>query len=172
MMNNEKHYMVHIQGGPEPETPSVATRTQNWIREQISKLVHSSSNASISLRGAARNLDILPLLNTDGNRWYGVRPNGDLLSFELHAPHCECTEEDQWKRATVLFKASKDCPQLKPLVASAPLASRPCSRCGGSGEIQLRGESVPCICGGLGWVPPMFDEMDKKETRTENKPYS
>ncbi len=161
MINNENHYIVPIVGGPEPEIPSVATRVHDWIREQISVLVHSNSEDTTYMREIAHKLDVFPLLALNSNRWYGVQPNGDLLSFELYAPHHERIEEDQWKRAAVIFKASLQYSALKPLVPPAPLNGRPCSRCGGSGEINLKGEWVRCICQGLGWVPPMFDEINK-----------
>ena len=165
MNNNEYKYIVQIEGGPEPETPSVATRTQDWIQGRINEVVSSNSVDLISLREAAKNLNVLPLLSSEGNRWYGVRPNGDLISFELQAPHYEHTEEDQWKRTAVLFRVSRDYPQLNPLVPPAPLSSCPCSRCNGSGEILFKGEWVLCICQGLGWIPPMFDEKDEKEEK-------
>lgn len=167
MMDNTNNYIVPIVGGPEPGNPSIAMLTQEWIRNQIAAIIDSKQQISISIRDAVQALDVFPLLEADSYRWYGLRPNGDLLLFELHSPYHSRVEANQWKRTAVIFKASLQYPELKVIVPSAPLNAAPCFRCGGLGYILLKDERTWCICEGLGWVSPMFDEGNNFKTRND-----
>ena len=153
---------ITIVGCPRPEAPSLAHVTYEWIRTRIRELIDSEAGDPDSFRDAARALDVLPLAPSSDDRWYGVRPDGDLLSFSLHTPHHEREEEDQFRRAAVLKGASDRHPELGALVPPPPLSCRTCPRCGGGGGIQLRGDAAACICAGLGWLPPVEDRIEER----------
>jgi hypothetical protein len=154
---------VTIIGGPPRESPSIARQTHDRIRERIRELLEFGTDKPDSLRDAARELGVLPLASESAQRWYGVRPDGDLLSFALRAPHDERVVEDQWRRSAELSRASERYPELEALVYPPPLSCRTCPRCGGEGRIRLHGESVTCLCGGLGWLPPVEDEIGTRK---------
>ncbi|MBD0368752.1 MAG: hypothetical protein ICV53_21920 [Flavisolibacter sp.] len=170
-MKNSINDTIPIMGAPKPEFPSISKRTHDYIRMQINKLLDSNYGEwDDSLRKAAHALNLFPLSPANGNRWYGVRPDGDLLSFELREPYNEQEEEDQWKRAAVLMQASDRYPELQPLVPPPPLSCYTCPRCGGAGVIQRKGEAILCICEGLGWLPSIEDEIgDRKEDQDTGK---
>lgn len=151
---------VVILGGPTPgEFASRAQNTYERIRDRIRELVEAGGDGPYPLREAARDLGVLPLDSESEERWCGVRPNGDLLSFALRAPYDELLIEDQWRRTAELSLASERYPELAFLVHSAPLSCRPCPRCGGEGRIRLRGDWAVCLCAGLGWLPPAEDPV-------------
>jgi hypothetical protein len=153
-MNKEEFEgMVEIIGGPEPRVPPLAVVTRDRIRELIQKFDEKS------LLDVTRELNVLPLSQVDEERWYGVRPDGDLLSFRVQRPYEPIEEEDLWRRAAALSRAVAKYPELEPLVPPPPLNCQTCARCGGSGVISRGGN---CICEGLGWMPSIFDEIDLK----------
>lgn len=151
---------IQIVGGPEPQIPSLAVVTRDRIRKLIEEYLQTED-----LQAAARELNVLPLTEATDGRWYGVRPDGDLLSFNQHSPYQEMVEEDLWKRASTLLRASDTYPELEPLVPPPPLSCQTCARCRGAGFIvRVEGE-VMCICEGLGWLPAIFDEVEKREPK-------
>jgi hypothetical protein len=159
---NEENFAetITVIGAPEPQMPSPARVTRDQIRELIQEFLNTRME---SLRAAARELNVLPLLPSDGERWYGVRPDGDVISFDIRHPYEPIEEEDLWKRATTLSRAAEEYPALEPLVPPPPLSCQTCARCGGSGLIIRSGNNVLCICGGLGWMPSTEDEIERHE---------
>ena len=154
--------MVKIIGAPEQQVPSLAEVTRDRIRERIEKFEEAS------LRELARELNVLPLSSIDDERWYGVRPDGDVISFRVQRPYEPVEEEDLWRRAATLSKALGKYPELEPLVPPPPLSCQTCPRCGGSGVISRAESELNCICEGLGWLPSIFDEIERKERKDES----
>ncbi len=152
---------ITIIGAPKPEFPSLARRTHDRIRERIREFLDPKARDLDFLRDAARALDLLPLSPASRDRWYGVRPDGDLLSFSPRTPYEVLEEEDQWRRAAELLRASERYPELEALVPPPPLSCRTCPRCGGSGLIRREGRDLTCICEGLGWIAPVEDEIEE-----------
>jgi hypothetical protein len=110
----------------------------------------------IDLRGLAAELKVLPVL-LDMGGCFGLRPNGDVVSFSWDEPHRVQVEGDQRIRNMVLFRSGLKYPRLVDLVPRRPASAPPCPHCGGSGKLngppeRLAG-SVICYCGGLGWLP-------------------
>jgi hypothetical protein len=152
---------ITIIGGPEPQVPSLAVVT----RERILKLIEDYLQTETPLRDVARALTVLPLSEAAAERWYGIKPNGDLLSFETRSPFEASEEEDLWTRATTLSRALKRYPELEPLIPPPPLSCRTCPRCRGKGVITRVDGEVSCICDGLGWMPPVYDKVERRERR-------
>ena len=167
-MNNSKSDTINIIGAPRPPQPSIAETTRERIHSRIIELIKSTKDDPKKMRNAAEALGVLPLSAIQDDRWYGVRPDGDLISFDLSAPHHEVEEEDLWRRCAILTQASEYYPELEALIPPPPLSCRTCSRCGGAGEILLGGEIVTCICEGLGWLPSIEDEMEEKHKEKDN----
>jgi hypothetical protein len=157
---------ITIIDAPEPQVPSLARVTSYCIRELIQEHLKSGPE---SLRDAARDLNVLPLSPADDERWYGVRPDGDLILFNPRSPYDPIEEEDFWKRAVTLSRAVEQYPTLEPLVPPPPLSCQTCPRCGGSGVITRAGGEIICICGGLGWMPSIEDEIEGKDPRTARR---
>jgi hypothetical protein len=157
---------VKIIGGPEPQYPSLARRTYDRISERIREFISQDDHLDF-LREVARKLEVLPLSSANGSRWYGVKPEGDLISFSPHAPYEPLTETDEWKRAALLMRASALYPELEALVPPPPLSSQPCPRCKGSGVIQFEDDEVICICQGLGWIAPLEDKLERSDRSHE-----
>jgi hypothetical protein len=145
------------EGGPMTPSPELVAR----LRECIRAYVEADIPDPLDLRRAARALDLLPVVEVIG-RWHGVRTDGAVVSFALMPPHEEREESDRWRRAFVISLGRADCPELDGLVPPRSLNSRPCLRCGGTGEIRLGDQGmVPCVCAGVGWLPPISDEASK-----------
>ena len=154
---------VKIIGGPDPQVPSLAEVTRDRIRERIQKFEEAS------LREVARELNVLPLSPLDDERWYGVRPDGDLISFRVRHPYEPVEENNLWRRAATLSNALGKYPELEPLVPPPPLSCQTCPRCGGNGVIMRGQQEINCICEGLGWMPSIFDEIERKERKDESE---
>jgi len=150
---------IVVIDGPKSESPSLARRTHDAIKRRITELVESKSNENALLREAVRMLDVLPLNPVDEEHWYGVRPDGDLLLFSVESPYEAHEETDPWRRAAELSKGTERFPELEALVPPPPLSCRTCPRCAGSGLVRSDGKEVTCICGGLGWLAPVEDEI-------------
>ena len=153
---------IKIIGAPEPQSPSLAVRTRDRIRERIREFESKED----LLNRAARELNLLPLSPGEDDRWYGVRPDGDLISFSPNEPHEPVEVDDIWRRAAELSHASERYPELEALVPPPPLSCRTCPRCGGSGLVRRDNNEVLCsICEGLGWLAPVFDEIEERPER-------
>ena len=161
---------ITIVGGPEPQVPSLAVRTRDRIREYIREFTESKTNELNFLSRAAHELDVLPLSPASAERWYGVRPDGDLLSFSPNTPYDPIEEDDLWRRAAELSQASERYPELEALVPPPPLSCRTCARCGGSGLIRRDDKEVLCICEGLGWLAPVEDKIEEERRERPQRP--
>jgi len=166
MINETDIYDIEIIGGPAPESPSAAMRTQQWIRTSISHLSRAITEISPEVQHAATQLNVLPLVSYEENRWYGIREDGDIISFRIAHPYEEVLIDDLWTRNALLLSASDNFPELKVLILPAPLSCRPCARCDGAGYITVREQLPLCVCLGLGWLPPMNDAIEKEESAT------
>ena len=147
-----------VRDAPPRDPVPLSERVRERVQARIRAFVEGGGDDPAGLREAARALDLLPLEATgDGGRWLGVRPTADVVSFAPGAPHDVAEVEDPWRRAAALARASERYPELDDLVPPAPLSARVCPRCLGAGRIRLGGRDVPCVCGGLGWIPPVSD---------------
>ena len=102
------------------------------------------------------NLNALPLaFNFD---CYALKPDGEIIVFELDNPHKFETEKNPRIINTVLFQGIKKYPELIELMPIRSADDVECSHCNGTG-IELLAEklnltdSIVCWCGGLGWIP-------------------
>jgi len=122
MINETDMYDIEIIGGPAPESPSAAMRTQQWIRTSISHLSRAITEISPELQHTATQLNVLPLVRYEEDRWYGIREDGDIISFRIAHPHGEVLIDDLWTRNALLLNASDNFPELKVLILPAHLA--------------------------------------------------
>ena len=167
-MNADRSEAITIQGGPTTQVLSLARKTRDRIRERIREFEYSAGDDRAFLLAAVRELRVLPILDMGDGRWYGVRPNGDLISFSPNAPFDVAVEIDEWTRAAVLLGASARYEELKALVPPRPLSSQPCSTCNGAGLITDGNSKRLCVCEGLGWLKPLWDEVEEvKEPNSE-----
>ena len=158
MSNDLLYEPVKIIGGPQPESPSTARRTYSRIQERIREFLELKTVKSGQLRDAVVALNVLPVNEAADDCWYGVRPDGDVLLFCARSPHDSQEVEDEWTRTAILTQGAESYPELEALVPPPPLSCRTCPRCHGSGLIRKRGADISCICGGLGWLPPVEDK--------------
>ena len=112
----------------------------------------------LNLRKLAKDLNLLPMV-LDMGGCYGIRPNGDILSFVWDEPYNLQLEHDTRICNLVLFQGSKKFPELVDLVPSRPATAVDCFHCRGTGiepyitEHGLSADVFVCYCGGLGWLP-------------------
>lgn len=112
----------------------------------------------LDLSRLARDLNLLPMMLNFGG-CYGIRPNGDILSFLWDEPNNLRLEKDPRIRNIVLFQGSKKYPDLAGLVPVRPVGAADCSHCHGTGveafsaEHGLNPDVFVCYCGGIGWLP-------------------
>jgi hypothetical protein len=146
------------------------------LRERIRAFLAETAPDPADLRGAARELDLLPLAPDqvavgptmeDRERWFGVRPDGKVLSFATRAPRDPRSPESRWRHDWVLARERERYPELDAFIPPPPRDAPLCPRCDGAGRIRLgvSGRIVTCVCGGLGWIPPLDDEPLRREGR-------
>jgi hypothetical protein len=167
-MNTSTHQTIPVIGAPVPERPSISQRTHDFIEAHIKGLLASGKEDEDVIK-AVRKLHLLPLDSAEGERLYGVRPDGDLLSFNRREPYEEKEEEDRWQRTSVLKKGSGQYPELNPLIPPPPLSRSVCPQCGGTGTVLQKGELSWCICEGVGWWPALNDEVEKGDEDRDPK---
>jgi hypothetical protein len=165
-MNNDPRPIV-IEGAPQSNQRSRAEQTRDRLRARIEEYIAGGDS---DLREAARALRVLPLEQIEEARWYGVRPNGDLIAFSPIAPGEPDVVVDEWKRAAALLWASKQYPELEALVPPPPLNSRPCGLCNGSGQLLIDNRQVVCVCEGLGWLSPISDAEERGGSDERHEP--
>ena len=122
---------------------------ESRIRASIEAFVRSRTPRAEQLREAALALEVLPVTD-DWDRDYGVRPDGDVISFNRVAPYDPRAELDPRGRATVLGYAVWKFPELADLRPDRPDDAVTCSLCQGTGQ-SSSSSSGACLCGGLGW---------------------
>lgn len=150
---------------PRPADEAAAdAATADALRARIRAFVGQQAPDPLDLRGAARELDLLPLVRDhvtvdDRERWYGVRPDGQVLSFAAQPPRDPRPPESRWRQWWVLAQERERYPELDALIPPRPRGFPFCPICGGTGrtELGVSGEMVTCVCGGLGWIPPKDD---------------
>jgi hypothetical protein len=112
----------------------------------------------LDMRKLASELNLLPMLFDMGG-YYGIRPNGETLSFAWDEPHDLRAENDPRICNLVLLQGAKKYPELSVLIPSRPADAEDCPHCNGTGieryvaEHGLNPEVNICYCGGLGWLP-------------------
>ena len=98
-MNHDPSPII-IRGASQSSGPSRAEQKRDRLRARIKEFIESHQTP---LRELAHALMVLPLEELAAGRWYGVRPNGDLILFSPAAHDEPAVEFDEWKRAAVLF---------------------------------------------------------------------
>ena len=112
----------------------------------------------LDLRRLAAELKVLPMF-LDFGGCYGVRPNGEIVSFSWDEPYKLEAENDPRVRNIVLFQGAKKYPELEELVPARPPDAVECPDCKGTGVFQGLAEhgivpqNIVCYCGGIGWLP-------------------
>jgi hypothetical protein len=112
----------------------------------------------LDLRKLAADLNVLPMF-LDMGGCYGIRPNGEIVSFSWDEPYKLDTENDPRIWNIVLFQGAKKYPGLKELVPVRSPDSIECPHCSGTGvnqglkELGLSSDVIVCYCGGIGWLP-------------------
>jgi len=159
---------------------NAADAARDTLRERIRAFVEATTPDPLDLRGAARELGLLPLMpdhvgvgaNPDyRERWYGVRPDGQVVSFSTKPPRDPRPPESRWRELWVLAQAREGYGELNALIPPRPRDAPLCPRCDGAGRIHLgvSDEIVTCVCGGLGWIQPTEDDSDGRHQRKEEK---
>jgi len=129
------------------------------VESVLSQFVAATSPDPLGLRRLAADLNALPLYY-GWFRCLAIRPNGDIISFDIDAPdHIQPPgririEKDSIIRNLALYQGSKKYLELQILVPSKPADAIDCSFCGGKGDFTTK---VVCFCGGLGWLPNTGD---------------
>ena len=112
----------------------------------------------LDLRRLAAELNVLPMF-LDFGGCYGIRPNGEIVSFSWDEPYKLDVENDPRIWNIVLFQGAKKYPELKELIPTRPPDAVECSDCKGTGIFQGLAEhgivpqNIVCYCGGIGWLP-------------------
>ena len=132
------------------------------ISQKISKLIqqfviHSQDEThDKNLQKIVSKLNALPMaFNFD---CYALKPNGEIIVFDLDNPLNFEIETNPRIINTILFQGIKKYPELKELMPIRSKTDLDCSRCNGTGieplakKVNLN-ESIICWCGGLGWIP-------------------
>ncbi len=145
---------IVVHGAPQAFEAPLSLRLDKYIRDHILALPIDMDDDDVR---EAPQIEVLPLLRQGGVS-YGVTPQGDVVSFPGVAPYDAPQEVDGWRRAWVLSLSRERYPELESLIPPPPLSCRVCARCGGDGQIGIPGATVTCVCGGLGWMPPISDE--------------
>lgn len=144
---------------------NISPLLRSKIETNIKKYTCSENNPQY-LRDLARELEILPLF-LDMSVCFGLRSNGEIVSFHFDSEFEPHIEEDLRNVNIALHQGSKLYPELKTLVPSKPQDAKICHFCNGTGfESGELHPEVPlvCYCGGLGWLPsydittPVFEE--------------
>jgi hypothetical protein len=162
-----------------PDKSYDADAARARIRARIREFVEATNPDPLDLRGAARELDLLPLARDhvtmdERERWFGVRPSGDVVSFAARPPREPQPLANRWWEWWVLAQERERYPEFDALIPPPPRDGPICPRCEGVGRIRLglSDEVVTCVCGGLGWIPPKDDaaEAPGKGAMTERDP--
>ncbi len=112
----------------------------------------------LDLRKIAAELNVLPMF-LDMGGCYGIRPNGEIVSFSWDEPYKLEVENDPRIWNLVLFQGAKKYPELKELVPIRSPDSVECPHCKGTGIIHglvehgISPQNIVCYCGGIGWLP-------------------
>jgi hypothetical protein len=140
------------------DIPVIAEVLAAFVSAPEANLVHT--DPQIDLRGLAAEFNVLPVL-LDMGGCFGLRRNGEVVSFPWDEPHKLQVESDERIRNMVLFRAGVRYSPLAGLAPERPPSAPTCPHCGGSGSPnglpERLARSVICYCGGLGWLPKGSD---------------
>jgi hypothetical protein len=137
---------------------TVSPDIKSKIKLLIQAFIKHSQDAvhTMSLQRSVHEFEALPLaFNFD---CYAIKPNGDIIIFELENPSKFEIEKNPRIINTVLFSGIKKYPDLKELMPVRSATDVDCPYCEGSGveptaeKLNLT-DKIACWCGGLGWIP-------------------
>jgi hypothetical protein len=134
--------------------PEIEAALEDFVADREPWII--LGNPPLDLRALAGELRLLPAM-LDMGGCYGLRLNGEVVSFVWDELRQLRVEHDERIRNMVMFRASLKYAQLVCLVPQKPVAGVTCPHCGGSGipsglPVDLA-RKVVCFCGGLGWLP-------------------
>jgi hypothetical protein len=134
--------------------PEITAALAAFVNNPEPYQVHS--DPPLDLRALAAELELLPVM-LDMGGCYGLKRDGEVVSFAWDEPHQLRIEREERIRNMAIFQGSLKYAVLAPLVPSRPPSAVTCSACKGTGEFSEFGErlvgKIICYCGGLGWLP-------------------
>jgi hypothetical protein len=142
------------------EITRVAVTPQHsaFIAERIAHLAEEAPTSQRWLVMFMEVHKVLPLCS--GWTWtLGIKPDGTLVRIPTEGEWSETSQEfpDRTAANVALMEGAARYPELRDLIPSRPDDAEPCPTCRGTGELP---PPIRCICGGLGWLPPIRSRAD------------
>jgi hypothetical protein len=138
---------------------------QATVRRVLDRYLEGTGGPLADVREAARLRKVLPIL-ADWTGFVGLQEDGTMTWVETEESRFPVSPEPgPFAKYLARIRGADLFPELsflRPIVGSDWLL---CDGCRGTGRPLVNGQEAPqgfsCVCGGLGKVPPNFDDILK-----------
>lgn len=127
---------------------------ENCISEFMkAEFFYNFTNEKIDIRQIVKEHHFLPIL-FDWSAFCSLRPNGEIVWFDLDNHKILKVETDERIRNIVMFKATEKFPKLLTFLPQRTNENIDCPYCESTNQLPKEiSKGVTCYCGELGWIP-------------------
>src|SRR5262245_2715385 len=140
-------------------TPELSNKIQKFIDEFVSSpepspFTGEKFSDQWDLRKIVSELNVLPI-TPDWFSYWGIRPNGEVISFNVEQPYDEKIITNQKVINVVFYDAARKSSELKELMPVRNEEAITCPGCDGAGILKEFADNeflanfISCNCGGL-----------------------